>query len=132
MSVSAKIKRVDNKMEQNKDQYYLDRQTAKTFALSSENVSKYDFLTSEGVFPEKDLLEKAAALKRFEYSPLDKELKKQTNVAEKQYQKLDNAFESNKRKEVKKSNNNKKSHAKSNLLYNKLSLIVYCIYHKKH
>ena len=132
MSVSAKIKRADNKMEQNKAQYYLDRQTAKTFALSSENVSKYDFLTSEGVFPEKVLLEKAAALKRFEYSPLDKELKKQTSVAEKQYQKLDNAFESNKRKEVKKSNNNKKSHAKSNLLYNKLSLIVYCIYHKKH
>ena len=102
MSVGAKIKRVDNKMEQNKAQNYLDRQTAKTFALSSENVSKYDFLTSEGVFPEKDLLEKAAALKRFEYSPLDKELKKQTSVAEKQYQKLNNAFESNKREEVKK------------------------------
>ena len=102
MSVGAKIKRVDNKMEQNKAQNYLDRQTAKTFALSSENVSKYDFLTSKGVFPEKDLLEKAAALKRFEYSPLDKELKKQTSVSEKQYQKLNNAFESNKREEVKK------------------------------
>ena len=35
-------------------------------ALSSGNVSKYKFLTGKDVLPEKDLLEKAAALKRFE------------------------------------------------------------------
>ena len=39
------------------------------------------------------LKEKAAAIKIFEYSPLDKELKKQTSVAEKQCQKLDDTFE---------------------------------------
>ena len=44
------------------------------------------------VLPQKDLLEKATALKRFEYSPLGKELKKQTSVAEKQYQDLDKVF----------------------------------------
>ena len=42
-------------------------------ALSSENVSKYDFFTSKDVLPEKDLLEKALRMKRFEYLPLGKE-----------------------------------------------------------
>ena len=36
-------------------------------------------------FYQKDLLGKAATIKRFEYSPLSKELKKQTIVAEKWY-----------------------------------------------
>ena len=43
-------------------------------------------MTSKYVLPEKDLLEKAATEKRFERSPLGKELKKQTSVTEKQYQ----------------------------------------------
>ena len=42
-------------------------------------------MTSKDVLPEKDLLEKAAALKIFEYSSLGSELKKETSVAEKQY-----------------------------------------------
>ena len=86
MSISETIKSIKNKIEQNKTQYNLDRQTAKISALSSGNVSKYEFLTDTDVLPEKDLLEKATALKRFEYSPLGKESKKQTSVAEKQYQ----------------------------------------------
>ena len=48
----------------------LIRQTVKISILSSENVSKYEFLTGKDVLPEKELLEKAAAIKRFEYSPL--------------------------------------------------------------
>ena len=56
---------------------------------------------------EKDLLEKAAALKIFEYSSLGKELKKQTSVAERHYQKL----ESNKKEEK-----IKRSRANSNLV----------------
>ena len=32
-------------------------------------------MTSKGVLPEKDMLEKAAKIKRFECSPLGKELK---------------------------------------------------------
>ena len=39
------------------------------------------------------MLEKAAALKRFEYSPLGKELKTQADIAKKQYQKLDDTDE---------------------------------------
>ena len=86
MCISEKIKAIDNKIEQNKAQYNLDKQTAKISALSSGNVSKYEFLTEKVVLPKKDLLEKAAAIKRFEYSLLGKELKRQANVAEKQYQ----------------------------------------------
>ena len=40
MSISDKIKTINKKIEQNKAQYNLDRQTAKISALSSENLSK--------------------------------------------------------------------------------------------
>ena len=62
-------------------------------ALSSGNVSKYEFLTGKDVLPEKDLLEKAATMKRYEYFLLGKEVKAQTDIAKKQYQKLYNTFE---------------------------------------
>ena len=68
MSISEKMKAINNKIEENKAQNTLDRQTAKISALSSGNVSKYEFLTGKDVLPQKDLLEKVAALKRFEYS----------------------------------------------------------------
>ena len=83
MSISEKTEAISNKIDQNKAQYYLDRQIAKISALSSGNVRKYEFLTSKDVLPEKQFLEKAAVLKRFEYSPLGKDLKAQTSVAEK-------------------------------------------------
>ena len=47
MSISEKIKTINNKIEQNKAQYDLDRQTAMISALSSGNISKYEFLTSK-------------------------------------------------------------------------------------
>ena len=80
MSISAKIKATDNKIEQNKAQYNLDRKTAKISTLVSGNISKYKLLTGKDVLPVKYLLEKAAAIKRFEYSPLVKGLKKQTSI----------------------------------------------------
>ena len=49
---------IDSKIEKNKAQYNLDRQTAKISALSSGNVSKYEFLTGKDALPKKDLLEK--------------------------------------------------------------------------
>ena len=94
ITVSKKIKTVDNKIEQNKAQYDLDGQNAKVSASSSANVTKYEFLTGKDVLPEKDLLEIAATIKRFEYSTLRSELRKQSSIAEKQYQKLDKVFES--------------------------------------
>ena len=41
MAITGKIKTIDNKIDQNKVQYDLDRQTAKTSASSSENIHKY-------------------------------------------------------------------------------------------
>ena len=65
MSVSKKIKAINDKIEQNKAQYDLDRENAKILSLSSGNISKYEFLTGQDVLPEKDLLEKTATTKRF-------------------------------------------------------------------
>ena len=45
------------------------------------------------------MLEKAAATKRFQYSPLGKEVKKQTSVAEKQYQEIDKIFNHDEKEE---------------------------------
>ena len=56
-------------------------------------------MTAKDVLPEKDWLEKATALKRFEYSPLGKELKKQSSVAEKQYQDFDKVLNYDKKEE---------------------------------
>ena len=74
-TVSEKIKTIDTKIEQNKAQHNFHRQTATILALSSGNVSKYELLTGKDVLPEKDLLEKAATIKRFEFVPLGSELK---------------------------------------------------------
>ena len=81
MTVSEKMKTIDNKIEQKKARYSLDRQTAKISALSTRNGVKYNFLTVEDILLEKILLEKAASIKRFEYSPLGSEMKKQTGIA---------------------------------------------------
>ena len=86
MSISKKIKAINNNIEQNKVQHNLDRQTAKISPLSSRNVSKYEFVTGKDVLPRKNMQEKPAAIKRFEYSSLGKEFKKQTSVMEKHYQ----------------------------------------------
>ena len=114
MNISENIKTIDNKNEQNKVQYNLDRQIAKSSPLSSGNVIKYEFLTSKDVLPEKDLLEKAAIIKRFEYSPLGKELKKQTSIAEKRHQKLHNNYEFLR---IKKEKPTIKKYNRSNIIY---------------
>ena len=70
MSISEKIKTINDKIEQNKAQY---NSAAKISALLSENVNKYEFLTPKDALPEKGLLETAAtAIKRLEYSLLGK------------------------------------------------------------
>ena len=67
MTLGEKIKMIDNKIEQNKGQYDLDRQTAKIWTLSSGNVGKYEFLTGKDVLPERGLFKKAATIKNYEY-----------------------------------------------------------------
>ena len=83
--MTEKIKTINNKIEQNNAHYDLDKQVDQTSALSLGNVNKYEFLIDKDVLPEKDLLEKAATIKRFEYLLLGKEVKAQTGIAKKQY-----------------------------------------------
>ena len=64
MTVSEKIKIIDNKMEQNKAQYDLDTQTARILASSSGNLEKYQFLTGKNVLLEKDQLEKVQCVEK--------------------------------------------------------------------
>ena len=100
--VTEKVKIIDNKTDQKKAQYNLDQQTTKISALPSGNVAKYEFLTGKNVLSEKYLLEKAAAMKRFEYLPLGKKLKEQTDIPKKQYQGLDKTYEFDEKKDDKK------------------------------
>ena len=50
-------------------------------------------MTGKDVLLEEDLLEKAATIKRFEYSPLASQLKMHIDIAKKQYQRFDKVYE---------------------------------------
>ena len=56
-------------------------------------------MTEKDVLPEKDLIEKAATLKRFEYWSLGKELKTQTDITKKKFQGLNKFFKSDEKQE---------------------------------
>ena len=74
MAIIEKIKTINYKIESNKAQYDLDHYylAAKISALSPRNASKYEFLIGQDVFSEKYFLDKAGAMKWFDYSPLGK------------------------------------------------------------
>ena len=55
MTITEKIKRINSKIEQNKAQYNIDRETANISALSSQNVSRYKFLTGKDVLSKKKI-----------------------------------------------------------------------------
>ena len=70
------------------------------------------------------MLEKSATMKRFEYLPLHKELKAETNIAMKQYQTLDKIYgtdETISKKSI------PKNYSKSDLIYDcNYSFYKYC------
>ena len=86
MTVRGKIKTINIKIRQNKAQY--DYETARISALTPGNIDKYEFLTGQEILPEKGVLKKAATIKKFECLTLGSELKKQADIAKKQYQGL--------------------------------------------
>ena len=47
MTVTDQINILNRKIKQNEAQYHLDREAAKISALSSNNLVKYEYLTSE-------------------------------------------------------------------------------------
>ena len=72
MTINDQIKILNKKIMQNEAQYDLDRKAAKIFALSSNNLDKYEYLTGEDLGLKPNTIEQA----RFEYSPLGNSFKK--------------------------------------------------------
>ena len=66
MIVTDQINILNRKIKQNEEQYDLDREEAEIFALSSNNLDKYELLTGEDLNLKPSTVEKA----KFEYSPL--------------------------------------------------------------
>ena len=92
MSITTKIKTIDNKIEQNKDQYNLDRQTATISALSSGNVSKHEFLTGKDVLTEKSFGRKSCCKEEIWIYSIRQRIKHKLTFQRKRYQKLSKTF----------------------------------------
>ena len=80
MTINEQIKILDNKIRSNKAQYDLDRQNSKISALSSRELGKYEYLTSEDLGYKPDVVQKA----KFEYSPLGQVFNKGLDTSQKQ------------------------------------------------
>ena len=66
---------IDDKVRDEKLQYYINRETSKISALSSGKIDNYEYLTGEEILPSNQrlIIEQA----KFTYSPLGKALEKQ-------------------------------------------------------
>ena len=75
----------DDKIRGEKLQYDINREAAKTSALSSGKIDKYEYLTGEEILPpdQSRKIEQA----KFTYTPLEKAFEKQTKTIEEQGQK---------------------------------------------
>ena len=73
---------IDDQIRDEKLQYDINRQEAKISALSSNKISKYEYLTEEEILPSnyKQVIEQA----KFTSSPLGKAFKKQIKTIEDQ------------------------------------------------
>ena len=65
MTIKGQIKILDNKTQQNKTDYELNRKIAEISALSGDKLDKYDYLTDQDLGHRPDPVQKA----RFQYSP---------------------------------------------------------------
>ena len=68
MTVTDQINILNRKIKENEARYDLDREAAKIFALSSNNLDKYEYLTGEDLDLKPSTVEQA----KFKYSPLVK------------------------------------------------------------
>ena len=68
MTVTDDIKVLNRKIKQNEAQYDLDREAGKIYALSSNNLDQYEYLTGEDLGIKPSTVEQA----KCEYSPLRK------------------------------------------------------------
>ena len=89
--LKRKPKQLGTKLSKTKLNTNWTDQLLRCLVYYSRIVGKYELLTGKDVLPEKDLLEKAGTIKRFNYLPLDSEIKTQTGISKKLYQKFENA-----------------------------------------
>ena len=68
MTIPDQIKILDRKLMQNEAQYNLERKAAKIYALSSNNLDKYEYLTGDDL----DLKPSTIERTKFGYSSLGK------------------------------------------------------------
>ena len=59
MTLTEQIRILDDKIKANKVQYDLDKEAAKTSALSSGELEKYDYLTSDNLGYKPDVVQKS-------------------------------------------------------------------------
>ena len=117
MTVTDQIKILNRKIKQNEAQYDLDREAAKTSALSSNNLDKYEYLTGKDLGLKPSTIEKA----KFEYSPLGKILNKELSEEDKKeglFKRLKNIDNKNEEQLKLLSNTNKNSSIKNESDYN--------------
>ena len=80
MTINEQIKILDNKIRSNQAHYDLDRQNAKISSLSSGELDKYEYLTSEDLGYKPDVVQKV----KFRYSLLGQVVNKGLEKDEKQ------------------------------------------------
>ena len=78
MTLTDKLKILDDKIKANQAQYDLHRETTKISALSSGELGKYEYLTGEDLGYKPGVAKKA----KFEYSPLSKIFSKGLNESD--------------------------------------------------
>ena len=79
MTLTERVKILDDKVKANKAQYDLDGKAVKTSALSSGELEKYEYLTGEDLGYKADVIQK----EKFEYSPLGKAFNKGPDESDK-------------------------------------------------
>ena len=90
---------IEDKIKDEKLQYDINREAAKTSALSSGKIDKYEYLTGEEIAPasKQQMIEQA----KFTYSPLGKAFEKKIKTIEDQGKKQVEALANLKPKETK-------------------------------
>ena len=125
MTVTNQIKILNRKIKQNESQYDLDREAAKTSALSSNNLDKYQLLTGEDLGLKPSTVERA----KFEYSPLGKIFNKRLSEDDKKeglFKRLENIKDKNEELINTLSTTNK---APKNKINNQSKKLIYDINH---
>ena len=114
-----KLTTINDQIRDEKIQYDINREVAKTSAWSSGKIRKYEYFTGEDILPshQQQIIEQG----KFTYSPLGKAFEKQIKTIKDQGQKQDDASENLKPKEETKPTEDKSNNQqKAKIIFNKL------------